>query len=119
MALLDNIRNLLRPPQKAMIPTISGGSYDYLPYGFAGVNQDIVFGKAGAAAAYTMVYEVNACIQSITNAIDWLDWNIKHYPDGVRSGEPGTVIANRNDLISRHPLADAMRNFHLTNNRFD
>jgi len=108
MALLDRFKR--KPKALKSIP-FSGGSSDYWPLGFVSPNQDITFSKAGAAAAYTMVYEVNACIQSIVSGIGMLDWNIVHYPDGVRKGETGDPIANRMDLLPRHPLSEALLRF--------
>jgi len=95
--------------QKA-IPFSSGGGYNY-PFGYFNQSADITFSKLGATAAFTMVYEVNCCIQSIANGINYLDWNVVRYKDGVRKGETGEIIANRRDLRSRHPLHQAFQIF--------
>jgi phage portal protein BeeE len=112
MALWDKIIDRLRRPQKTMV---YGGGWDYLPLGFYSPNQDITFSKAGAAAAYSTVYEVNACVQSISDGIDLLGWNINRYPDGIRRGEKGEPAANRDDLEPRHDLADAFNRFRAEN----
>jgi phage portal protein BeeE len=114
MALWDRIIDRLRRPQK-MIGSYSG-SWDYLPLGFYSPNQDITFSKAGVSAAYCTVYEVNACVQSISDGIDLLDWNINRYPKGIRRGEKGEPVANRDDLEPRHDLADAFNRFRAENN---
>lgn len=110
MALWDKI---IRRKSKKSVGTAN--LLDVFPLGFVGNDQDITFSKAGAAAAFTSVYEVNACIQSITSGIDLLDWNIVHYADGIRRGEKGDIIANRNDLQPRHVLPEAFWNFQFEN----
>lgn len=72
------------------------------PIGFTTTDQDITESKAGAAAAYASVWEARGAVDAILDGINFLDWNIKHYPDGVRSKQEGEIIANRNDLKPRH-----------------
>lgn len=81
----------------------SAQSWNY-PIGFVGRNQDISLSKAGAAAAYASVFETRGAIDAIRDGINFLDWNIKTYEDGIRVKQEGEIIANRHDLKPRHPL---------------
>lgn len=113
MGIIDALTKRFRPSPTKSYPYSEWGNA--LPLGFGGQNMDIIFNKGGAAAAFTTIYEVNACVRAVSQAINGLNWNIKHYPDGVTQNEQGEIIGNRGDLKPRHPLAAAFQKFQLVN----
>lgn len=92
----------------------------YYPLGFGSANEDITYSKAGAAAAYCYVPEVNNAISSIVGGIESLPWDIVRYPEGRRRQNrrriEGDVIASDNDLQINHPFQRAVKRFHHRNN---
>ena len=91
-----------------------------LGFGFSGENQDIMHSKAGAAAAYRLVPEVNNSISSIVGGVESLPWDIKRYPSGKRreNGQQveGEILASNDDLQTNHPMHQALRRFQRANN---
>lgn len=88
--------------------------------GMTGENADITRNKAGAAAAFCYVPEVNNCISSIVGGIESLPWDIKRYPQGKRRANgkrtEAQILASDDDLQTAHPLQAAFRRFHGRNN---
>jgi phage portal protein BeeE len=104
---------------KADSPT-PGREYLYgaLPVGFG--THDIPRSKAGAAACYKYIPEVNNCVSSITGGINSLPWNIIRYEKGIRRDNKkqveGEVLASNSDLTVRHPFQRALKVFQKANN---
>jgi hypothetical protein len=85
-----------------------------LPLGFwggsgTGVNRNLTASKGGAAASYIEVHEVNASINAVIRGLKILPWTIKLYPDGIR--KDGEEIARSNDIKTRHPFQQAIKDF--------